>query len=144
VNWGFGNWSGCATGGQIEVKQATCPPPSDFGGDYLTEYWKWRTANEKGDPVPGETLVEANAANHKTCADVEEVNDKHWDNVDGTCYKPCPKDNPVHVPMAPYQCYKGGDVSYDRGAGRIPPAFRLLRKYAINIPPHAPVDNTPM
>jgi hypothetical protein len=134
---------GCS-GGQSEAKQSICPGPTDFGPDYLHEYWKWRASNGKGDSVPGETLVEANSANHKTCADVDMLNDKHSDLVDGMCYKPCPKDYPEKYPGAPYLCYKGGRTSYDRGIGHAPPMFRLLHKYPINIPPHIPVDNTPM
>lgn len=131
------------TGGQVEAKQATCPPPSDFGGDYLTEYWKWRESNSKGDPKPGETLVEANAAHDKTCADIAMVNDKHWDNKDGLCYKGCPADYPNPVPGMPYLCFKGGELSYDRGIGHAPHMFRAFRKYPVDVPPHLPVDNTP-
>ena len=143
VDWGFGNWSGCATGGQVELKQQICPGPQDFGGDYMTEYSEWKRANAKGAPVPGETLVEANAANRKTCADVDCTNDKHWDNIDGLCYKSCPS-GMQHVPGMPYLCFKGGELSYDRGGGRAPPMFRLMKKYAVDIPPHIPVDNTAM
>jgi hypothetical protein len=128
------------SGGQVEEKRPICPGPSDFGPDYRQEYWKWRDSNGKGDPAPGETLVEANAANHKTCADVERLNDKHSDLVDGLCYKPCPKDYPERYPAEPYHCYKGGRTSYERGVGRVPPAFRLLKKYAVNIPPKIPTD----
>jgi len=133
-----------ASGGQVEVKQSICPGPQDFGPDYLHEYWKWRASNGKGDSVPGETLVEANSANHKTCADIDQLNDKHSDLADGLCYKPCPKDYPEKYPGASWLCYKGGRTSYDRGIGHAPPMFRLLHKYPINIPPHIPVDNTPM
>ena len=131
-----------ASGGQVELKQAICPGPQDFSGDYMTEYSQWKRANAKGEPKAGETLVEANAANDKTCADVDRTNDKHWDNIDGLCYKSCPA-GMQHVPAMPYLCFKGGELSYDRGGGRVPPAFRLLKKYPVNIPPHAPVDNTP-
>lgn len=130
--------------GQVEAKQAICPGPTDFGPDYLHEYWKWRDANAKEDPAPGETDVQANAAGHKNAADIAQLNDKHSDLVDGLCYKPCPKDYPERYPGAPYLCYKGGRTGYYRGDGLIPPAFRLLKKYPVNIPPHIPVDNTPM
>jgi hypothetical protein len=144
VNWGLLGWSGCATGGQVEAKQSICPGPGDFGSDYKGEYWKWRASNGKGDPVPGETLVQANAANNKTCADLDRLNDKHSDLVGMLCYKPCPKDYPEKYPGAPYMCYKGGRTSYDRGPGRAPPAFRLLKKYAVNIPPTPQIDNRPI
>lgn len=134
---------GCS-GGQSEAKQPICPGPTDFGPDYLHEYWKWRASNAKGEPVPGETLVEANAGNRRTCADLDQLNDKHSDLVDGLCYKPCPKDYPERYPGAPYMCYKGGRTGYYRGDGRIPPAFRLLKKYPVNIPPHVPVDGYAM
>ena len=126
----FGTCWPKASGGQIELKQAICPGPQDFGGDYKTEYRNWKKANSKGDPVPGESLVEANKANHKTCADVDMTNDKHWDNIDGLCYKSCPA-GMQHVPGMPYLCFKGGELSYDRGAGAPPHMFRVFGKYPI-------------
>ena len=78
-----------------------------------------------------ETAVEANAAGHKTCADIDIVKGKHTERIDGLCYKKCPSDYPYHVPGMPYLCYKGGELSYDRGAGSPPPLFRLFEKYPI-------------
>jgi hypothetical protein len=53
----------------------------------------------------------------------------YTDLVDGLCYKPCPKDKPVHVPLMPYLCYRPRDpktgVSYGRGAGTVPPIFHF-------------------
>jgi len=54
---------------------------------------------------------------------------ENTEKVDGLCYKKCPEDKPRHVPGMPYLCYKGGDLSYGRGVGRVPPLFRALKKY---------------
>lgn len=53
----------------------------------------------------------------------------HPDRVDGLCYTPCPKDKPNRVPGMPYLCFKRRDpstgVSYERGAGSVPPIFKI-------------------
>jgi hypothetical protein len=54
---------------------------------------------------------------------------KHPDRVAGLCYKRCPENLPNRVPGMPYLCYKGGPLSYDRGAGSIPSILRIARKY---------------
>lgn len=51
------------------------------------------------------------------------------DKVDGLCYRKCPAHLPNRVPGMPYLCYKGGDLSYPRGAGKIPSMLRLIKKY---------------
>lgn len=44
--------------------------------------------------------------------------------VDGLCYKRCPKEMPRHVPGMPYLCFKGTrGLSYGRGVGDVPPLF---------------------
>lgn len=55
----------------------------------------------------------------------------HKEKKDGLCYVPCPKDLPVRMPGMPYLCYKGGDLSYGRGAGKVPPFVRIAGKYPI-------------
>ena len=141
-------WTGCLeTVGRLD-HGGVCPGPQDFGGSQ-DEWPKWKRAHDKPDPKVGpdgnmETAAEANALGHKTCDDMAEVAAReHTEYVDGMCYRKCPADYPHRVPGQPYNCYKGGELSYDRGGGRIPPAFRVLGKYAMNIPPHAAVDNTP-
>jgi hypothetical protein len=48
------------------------------------------------------------------------------DLVDGMCYKKCPEDKPNHISGAPYLCTKGTrGLSYDRGAGTVPPLFHF-------------------
>ena len=140
VQWGtdlIGHWwTGCVeTVGRLD-HGGLCPGPQDFSGNYDDEIKKWMKSNNKPDPVINpithkmETAVEANAAGHKTCADIDTVGtDKHTERIDGMCYKKCPPDYPEHIPGMPYLCYKGGDLSYDRGAGRIPPVFRFFDKY---------------
>ena len=133
-----------------------CPGPQDFGngeirvdGKWDNDYKQWKASNDKGDPAfdpvtnEVESIDSATKSGHKQCADVAATTGKHTERIDGMCYKKCPADKPEHVPGMPYLCYKGGDLSYPRDAGRVPPAFRLLNRYAINVPPHAPVDNTP-
>jgi hypothetical protein len=112
-----------------------CPGPQDFQGNYDDEYKKWKRANDKPDPVVDpatgqvESLDAANKAGHKTCADISEVGtDKHTDKIDGMCYKPCPPGQ-QHVPGMPYLCYRGGDLTYDRGIGHAPSLFRFFGKY---------------
>lgn len=56
---------------------------------------------------------------------------ENTEKVDGLCYKKCPADKPNHIPGMPYLCYKGGDLSYGRGVGKIPSLFRVLGKYPI-------------
>jgi len=152
-----GRGCGC-TGGRVIGRLddgGTCPGPQDFGDGMIRvdstwdNYYKtWERSHSKGDPTVGpdgelETLEEANAQHHKTCGDVaEDSKGVHTEKIDGLCYKPCPS-GMQHVPGMPYLCFKGGELSYDRGGGSIPPAFRFLGKYAVNVPPHAPVDNTP-
>jgi len=115
-----------------------CPGPQDFGGNFDDEYKKWKTASDKGEPVIDpktkqmETLEEANKANHRTCDDIAIIGtDKHVDKRRGMCYKKCPAEYPEHVPDMPYLCYKGGELSYDRGGGQTPHLFRLFGKYPI-------------
>jgi hypothetical protein len=115
-----------------------CPGPQDFGGNFDDEYKKWKIANDKGepaiDPATGEleTLESANKANHKTCDDTAMIGtDKHVDKREGMCYKKCPAGYPEHVPGMPYLCYRGGELSYDRGGGQPPHMFRVFGKYPI-------------
>jgi hypothetical protein len=113
-----------------------CPGPQDFGGDFDSEYKKWKTANDKGEPTVDpstgkmETLAQANKVGHKTCDDISEVGTgKHTEMVDRMCYKKCPAEYPEHVPGMPYLCFKGGELSYDRGGGQAPPLYRFFGKY---------------
>lgn len=53
----------------------------------------------------------------------------HPDKVAGLCYKKCPKEYPERIPGMPYLCYKGGPLSYGRGAGKIPSLARVGRTY---------------
>jgi hypothetical protein len=112
-----------------------CPGPQDFG-NFDAEYKGWKDSYDKGDPVIDpktgemETAAQATSLGHKTCSDIDKIgSDKHVDKVDGMCYKKCPKDYPEHVPGMPYLCYKGGELSYDRGGGMAPPLFRFFGKY---------------
>jgi hypothetical protein len=128
-------WTGCPQSvGRLD-HGGICPGPQDFG-DYDNEIKEWQKAAAKGEPTTDplthqmETVAQAVAANHKTCADIEKVGtDKHTEKIDGMCYKKCPADYPEHVPGMPYLCYKGGDLSYDRGGGMVPPLFRFFGKY---------------
>jgi hypothetical protein len=36
---------------------------------------------------------------------------------------------PKHLPLMPYLCYAGGDLSYGRGVGQVPSMVRVLGKY---------------
>ena len=45
------------------------------------------------------------------------------DNVAGLCYKKCPEKLPNRVPGMPYLCFKGGNLSYGRGVGEVPPLW---------------------
>jgi len=130
-------WTGCVeTVGRLD-HGGQCPGPQDFPGkNYDAEIKNWKRANEKPDPVIDpvtkkmETAVQANQAGHKTCADIATVgSDMHTERIDGLCYKKCPSDYPEHVPGMPYLCYKGGELSYDRGGGKVPPIMRILGKY---------------
>ena len=48
------------------------------------------------------------------------------ENIDGLCYRKCPKRLPDHVPGMPYLCYKNSrGLSYGRGVGEIPPIFHF-------------------
>ena len=53
----------------------------------------------------------------------------HPDKVAGLCYKKCPVNYPERIPGMPYLCYKGGPLSYGRGAGKIPSLARVGRTY---------------
>ena len=53
----------------------------------------------------------------------------HPDKVAGLCYKKCPKEYPERIAGMPYLCYKGGPLSYGRGAGKIPSLARVGRTY---------------
>ena len=140
VKWGplFGAtwWTGCVeTVGRLD-KGGLCPGPQDFSGNYDDEIKKWKKSYDKPDPIIDpttgkmETAVEANAAGHKTCADITQVGtDKNTERIDGLCYKKCPSDYPEHVPGMPYLCYKGGELSYHRGGGLIPSLYRFFGKY---------------
>lgn len=51
---------------------------------------------------------------------------EYVDLVDGMCYTKCPEDAPHHIPGMPYLCTKGArGLSYDRGAGTVPPLFHF-------------------
>ena len=55
----------------------------------------------------------------------------HPDKVAGLCYKRCPANLPNRIAGMPYLCYAGGDLSYGRGAGTVPPMVTLLdRSYS--------------
>jgi hypothetical protein len=160
VHWGVEGiatwWTGCAQSKGRLDNGGQCPGPMDFAnnfggidgdiagdihkledfllqGNYNNEYKTWKKAYDKQDPANGETEAEAAATGHKTCADIAVTtpDDKHVDRIDGLCYKKCPADKPNHIPGMPYLCYKGGDLSYDRGVGMIPPLFRVFNKYGI-------------
>jgi hypothetical protein len=126
-------WTGCVeTVGRLD-HGGVCPGPQDF--DWSEEkYPEWKRANDKADPTVGpdgkmETAAQAAALNHKNCADIDEVKKRpHTEKIDGMCYKPCPK-GLRHIPGMPYLCAKEGDLSYDRGGGIAPPAFRFFGKY---------------
>jgi len=144
VEWGtdlIGHWwTGCVeTVGRLD-HGGVCPGPQDFGSDFDGEYKKWKKAHDKPDPTYDkrtgkmETAVEANAKGDKTCADIAEVGtDKHTERVDGMCYKPCPADYPHRIPLMPYLCYKGGDLSYDRDPGDVPHMLRFFGKYPYDL-----------
>ena len=51
--------------------------------------------------------------------------------VDGLCYYRCPARLPRRIPGMPYFCYAGGELSYGRGVGKIPPIVTMLdRSYS--------------
>lgn len=162
INWcGYNPMPGICfpTGGKIIGRLdhgGVCPGPQDFGNGEIrvdskwdNDYNQWKASNSKGDPLVNpatnemESIESAAKNNHKQCADVDATTGKHTEKIDGMCYTKCPADKPEHVAGMPYLCYKGGDLSYSRGVGRIPCTFRLLDKYCLSIPPHIPVDNTP-
>lgn len=60
---------------------------------------------------------------------VNKVVASHPDRIDGLCYRKCPKELPKHVPAMPYLCYRGGDLTYSRGIGSIPPPLRIGRTW---------------
>lgn len=51
--------------------------------------------------------------------------DKFPNEIASLCYAKCPEDKPKHVSGMPYLCYKGGPLSYGRGAGTIPPIIKF-------------------
>lgn len=55
--------------------------------------------------------------------------DQYKEKINGLCYKKCPERLPKHIPGMPYLCYAGGDLSYGRGAGKIPSVARLGGQY---------------
>lgn len=152
VRWNGCKWNtiiGCIGGfeGNVYGRRdhgGVCPGPDDFGGDFDTEYKKWKAAHDKGDPVVDpvtgktETSAQAAAANHKTPEDIAFIGtDKHTEPIAGLCYKECPKGGWTHVPGMPYLCVRTKensndpvDLSYDRGVGDPPRLFRLFGKYA--------------
>lgn len=52
----------------------------------------------------------------------------HPDRVDGLCYAKCPADKPARIAGMPYLCYKGGPLSYGRGAGTVPPLITFANR----------------
>jgi hypothetical protein len=156
----FGTCWPKASGGRIIGRLdngGVCPGPQDFGDktirvddSWVNAYRRWKASYEKPDPVKGpdgkmESLSEALKQGHKTCEDIAIAKEgEHTEKIDGLCYRKCPADYPNHVPGMPYLCYKGGELSYHRGGGDIPPMFRLLGKYAFNLPPRLQVDNKPI
>lgn len=119
-------WTGCIeTVGRLD-HGGQCPGPQDFEGNYDDEIKKWKEASDKKPHIP-----DAAVDGHQTCADVAEIGtDKHTERIDGMCYKKCPAEYPEHIPGMPYLCYKGGELSYDRGGGLVPAMFRIFGKYA--------------
>lgn len=136
---------GCSGGEMIGRLDhgGVCPGPQDFGNGAIrvdaqwdSDYNAYKAAADKPDPIVGPTGMEskesAAAAGHKLCEDIAQVGtDKHTEKIDGMCYKKCPASHPEHVPGMPYLCFKGGDLSYDRGAGTLPHMFRLFGKYPL-------------
>ena len=55
----------------------------------------------------------------------------YFDRVDGMCYKKCPENLPNHIPLMPYLCYVGGELSYGRGVGKIPKLIRVGGKFPL-------------
>lgn len=65
-------------------------------------------------PVPYQMCSEYN----------EDGKNVRGDNVDGLCYKRCPKELPNRVKGMPYLCFSGSrGLSYTRGEGVVPPMF---------------------
>jgi hypothetical protein len=105
-----------------------CHEPISCSGDAWKPVWDpghWRC---RGGNVEGRL-------NHGGICPGPGGGDDHTDKVDGLCYLQCPEDLPSHVPGMPYLCYKGGDLSYGRGVGKVPGLFQFLSKtdYEINI-----------
>lgn len=51
--------------------------------------------------------------------------------VAGLCYNPCPQHLPNRIPGMPYLCYRGGELSYGRGVGKIPSLIRLFGRFTL-------------
>lgn len=62
------------------------------------------------------------------CSGSGALSDEHIEYVDGLCYRPCMDPGlPNRVPGMPYLCFKGPDLSYGRGVGKVPSILRLGR-----------------
>jgi hypothetical protein len=102
--------------------------------DYCPE--KRRKAGDGYDTAPEHCVVDPKDPKSprypKTkgvCEGPGALSQDHPDYVAGLCYKQCPKDLPVHLPGMPYLCYKGGELSYGRGVGKVPSILRIGRTF---------------
>lgn len=101
--------------GGLELKKPKCPPGAKQVQDITIAQ---RIAKSSAGPTQARAIDQQKVYSP----------DVYSDPVGTLCYRPCPPDKPNHVPGAPYLCFKnsiGKGVSYERGAGTIPPPFIL-------------------
>ena len=129
--WDFFKY-GCS-GGKVRGRLnggGICDWPRDRGN--LPNWLKEERKNAvvyKGtfDPIPADK-IDSTPPENKERKNI--LLATHPDKVDGLCYKTCPKDMPTRIAGMPYLCYKGGELSYGRGAGTVPPIVRIGRRFS--------------
>ena len=95
------------------------------GGFLRTRCWGGET-RVKGLKCPGRSTVAAFISLVTSAIGITKNPNEYVDLVDGMCYTKCPEDAPHHIPGMPYLCTKGArGLSYDRGAGTVPPLFHF-------------------
>lgn len=119
------------SGPEARIKDPKCPGTwmqsavgafLDFGGNLA--------GNIAGDLAGGgasDTVREGAAgATRAASAGITDLIAGFSDYAEGLCYKPCPKEKPNFIDGMPYLCTRGElGLSYDRGAGTVPPLVRF-------------------
>ncbi len=118
------------TGPEARIKDPKCPGTwmqsivggiLEFGGDVAG-----KVAGGFGEGAANEVERGTGGAIQGATRGIADAIAEFSDYAEGLCYKKCPEDKPNRIDGMPYLCTKGErGLSYDRGAGTVPPLIRF-------------------